>query len=508
MMAFTKYFIGFLAAALAVAQAVADDLDTLAEDILIVEGVPGMAVAIVRPGTTPIIRSYGVREVATQEPVNDHTVFGIASATKAFTALSIAMLIDDGALSWNDRVREHLPGFQVADPYVSEHATVKDLIAHRTGAVKGDLVWFANPDAAGSALVDRLDALPQQQSFRAGFSYSNLMYVVAGELVRKKSGRTWRDFIETKIFDPLGMKNAIVDRHALFEHENAAGLHAFDGTSVRQFPASRIDDNTAPAGGIYASVGDLSKWLQFWLSHSDEDAPSGMLERARYREMTSFQTLISERSPIDDFMHDADAPYGYALGWFVGHYRGGKTLTHLGGGDGVAALVSWMPEEGIGVAVLMNMEGALGRIAIRNAVFDETLGVKDKDWAAEFRALHAQYRDVLQKRAEASGNELASKRSAGPCLPLHAYAGTYEGGTYGNVSIRQDGSGLKATFGGQRTHRLTHRGGDVFQVRFDNPAFSWPTPALFRFTVEGAGAPSALTFDVAGQSATYMRSEP
>jgi hypothetical protein len=204
-------------------------------------------------------------------------------------------------------------------------------------------------------------------------------------------------------------------------------------------------------------------------------------------------------------MQDADAPYGYALGWFIGEYRGRKVLTHLGGGDGVAALVSWMPEEQIGVAVLANAEGTLGRIAIRNAIFDDALGVRDKDWKAAFAKLLSLYRASLNDEAAAFEKEAAS--GAGLSFPLDAYEGVYDGGAFGRIVVERDGAGLVAVIGGVRRHALLPWATDAFKIELENPSFSWPALSLFRFQTDGVDRPASLTFEAAGQSAVYRRLE-
>lgn len=484
-----------------VARAEDFDFDAFAKSIMEMERAPGMAVAVVRRGEQPDLRGYGVRRLGGDAVVDAHTLFGLASVSKGFTALSLAMLADGGKVSWDAPVRDYLPEFRVADPYVSAHATLRDLAAHRTGVEKGDLIWFANPEAQDEALVALLEGAPQEKTFRDGLSYSNLMYAVLGEVIRTQSGQSWGGFIQSKILKPLGMKDAVADRRKALRARNAAGLHAFNGETIQHFVIQELEDNTAPAGGLYASATDLSKWLQFWLSGAGET--SALISAEQIKELTSFQTLIGDRSPIDDFMHDAGAPYGYALGWFVGDYRGRKALTHLGGGDGVAALVSFLPEEGIGIAVLANAEGTLGRIAIRNAVFDEALGVDDTDWRASFADLLTLYRASLNEAAE------AAKQEAGvaPGLALDAYAGVYDGGAYGRIAIKREGESLVATIGGVRRYALVHWSGDAFKVLLENPSFSWPAPSLLRFETAGGERPGALVFEAAGQSATYPRLE-
>ena len=224
--------------------------------------------------------------------------------------------------------------------------------------------------------------------------------------------------------------------------------------------------------------------------------------------MMSLHTPIHDRSPIDAFMHDPKAPFGYGLGWFIGDYRGEKVMTHLGGGDGVSALVSWMPGKGVGVVVLANAETTLGRIAIRNAVFDNAFGLKNSPVLEEFRALHSQFKDALETRAaEARPVASQTQRALSPAM-LNAFCGAYSSPLFGTLVIERDESGLIATLGKVRTHRLLYQDANSFQVQFSNPSFNWPTPSRLQFDAGEAGdAPTSVEFLAVGQSARYERTD-
>ncbi|MDT9598809.1 serine hydrolase [Sphingosinicella rhizophila] len=485
-------------------QPVQAQIDPFVHSVLAAEATPGAAIAIVRSGRPPIIRGYGVRSLETGVPVDAHTLFGLASTTKAFTALGLAILADQGRVSWDVPVRQYLPAFRVSDPAVGRDATLVDLLAHRTGTARGDLIWFANPGAQGRELIALLAGLPQARPFRAGFSYSNLMYAAAGEVICVRSGQDWGSFLRHTILRPLGMTDTVVDRALLPPHGNVAGLHAFDGEKMVAFSGSAGPHNDAAAGGLYSSVSDFARWLQFWVDHGRDDDGRRLVSPNAFQALTTIHMPIADRSPTDDILHDKDAPYGYGLGWFIGEYRGHKVLTHSGGGEGVSTLISWMPDQGIGIAIFMNAQGTLGRLAIRNAVFDEALGKGESDWDAQFRPLLAKHRARLNAVAASS---MADRQ---PQLPasrgLAAYAGLYDGGAFGKIEIVRDRQGLVATIGESRRFRLDHWTGERFRVVMDDPEFSWPLPSLISFQPEGGSAPRRVVFEAAGQSATYDRS--
>jgi CubicO group peptidase (beta-lactamase class C family) len=487
----------------------ATDIDTLAHKLVVLEGTPGLAVVIIERGEAPSFLNYGVRSLRSQQPITEDTVFAIASATKAFTALSVGILVDEGLLDWDDLVRDHVPAFSVGDPYVTAHTTIRDLLAHRTGTIRGDIVWFGNPQLKGAKLIERYATLPQQTSFRESFAYSNLMYVVAGELIPAKSGMSWEDFTKRKLFRPLQMRSASTTSSPLPDGANTAGLHAFNGERVAEFVHAPPADNTGPAGGIRASTRDLAAWIHFWIERAGESTRQTLVSDDTFSAITSLQNIIRGRSPIDAYMHDTGAPFGYGLGWFIGEYRGAKVMTHLGGGDGVGSLVSWMPDHGVGVAVLANTESTLGRIAIRNAVFSNALNETKEDHFATFKSLQAQSREALQAAVVQAQPPVPKHKKSGPALSLDAYHGLYESPLYGDLRIERANDGLTATFGAVRVHRLSRLNETTFKVHFQNPSFNWPRPTTLQFELNGEGtAPASVELKAVGQSATYTLADP
>nr|WP_279380253.1 serine hydrolase [Sphingosinicella soli] len=478
----------------------ADALDTLIRDVMAAEAVPGAAVAIVRKGQAPDLRSYGVRDLAAAAPVDARTRFGIASLTKAFTAVVAAQAVDRGLLGWDDKVSKILPDFAVADACVTAEVTLRDLLAHRTGTVRGDLLWFNHPGVRDHALIAAMRGLPQQDGFRSGFSYSNLMYTAAGTMVSSATGRSWQASVREDVLRPLGMADTLVGAAALAGQANVAGMHAFDGNSVRSFTLDHPYDNTQPAGGLYASARDMARWLAFWIAEGQAPDGTRLVSPEAFSEIITTQTVIRERGPLESFQYDAKADHGYAFGWFTGSYRGHRVLTHLGGGDGVAAMIAWMPDAGVGVAVMMNREGSLGRLAIRNAVLDSALGVKDED-RDRFAGLLASWQAHQQKTADDARKTHAPRPLS--AAQLKAWPGDYHSAAFGTIAIRRQGGELTARLGDGAPIRLRPWGAERLQLLLENPAFSWPEPALIQFReVEGV---AGLVFSASGQSGEYKR---
>ena len=172
--------------------------------------VPGIAVAVVKDGKVVVAKGYGVRRVGDPAPVTARTLFGIASNTKIFTAAALAMLVEEGKLAWEDRVVDRLPGFQMSDPYVTREMRIRDLLCHRSGLGlgAGDLMFFPATDLSEADILYRLRFVPLATSFRSEYAYDNILYTVAGAVIRQVSGKPWAAFIQERFFAPLGMRSS------------------------------------------------------------------------------------------------------------------------------------------------------------------------------------------------------------------------------------------------------------------------------------------------------------
>jgi len=206
----------FSIAAIALAQ---ESTDAVVERARKTFDVPGIAVAVVKDGRVVYSKGFGVRKLGEAAPVTENTLFGIASNTKAFTSASLAMLVDEGKLHWNDRVIDYLPSFQMSDPYVTREMRIRDLLVHRSGLAlgAGDLMFFPTTDLSSEEIIKRLRYVPLATSFRSAYAYDNVLYSVAGKVIETISGKTWAAFIKERIFSPLGMsasKTSISDSQA------------------------------------------------------------------------------------------------------------------------------------------------------------------------------------------------------------------------------------------------------------------------------------------------------
>ena len=419
--------------------------------------VPGVAIAVVQGDSVVYAKGYGTRTIGKSEPVDPNTLFAIGSSSKAFTAVLVGMLADAGKIGWNDPVATHLAGFQLADPYVTRELRVRDLLSHRSGLARGDLVWYGT-DRTREDIVRQVRYLQPSWSLRSQFGYQNIMYVAAGQLVAGELEMSWDDAVRTRLFEPLGMTSSSTSVRALDGKPNVATPHATLEEKVVTVSYRNID-NVGPAGSINSSVMDMTKWIRFQLD-SGKAGDKTLLSTGSYIETHTPHTIIRREGPArasNPFTHYAS----YGLGWFLEDYRGRELVHHGGNIDGMSALVGMMPEEDLGVVILTNMNGSPLTSILMRTIFDRYLGATGKDWSADIRKI---YEDG-QRRAKAAEAKRDSARMMGttPSLALSKYAGTYHDSLYGSATIKTEDGHLVARFGGF-TGDMEHWHHDTFQA--------------------------------------------
>src|ERR1044072_62151 len=308
------------------------DLDDYDARVLKEFEVPGLAIAIVKDGKIVLAKGYGVRKLGEPTRVDENTLFGIASNTKAFTAAALAMLVDEAKISWDDPVVKHLPGFQLYDPYVTREMTIRDLLTHRSGLGlgAGDLLWWPPTDYSRDELVRRLRFIKPASSFRSRYAYDNVLYMVAGQVITAVTGKSWDDFIKERIFSPLGMTTSNTSVAAFSSSSNVATPHArFDGRVQATLPQPL--DNVAPCGSINSSVAEMAKWLIAQLNRGAIGEGHRLFSERQSREMWSAQTILPLNEPPPHLAPLRSNFAAYGLGWGLTEYRGLKTVLTNGG---------------------------------------------------------------------------------------------------------------------------------------------------------------------------------
>jgi CubicO group peptidase (beta-lactamase class C family) len=476
-----------LAAPLAAQSHPLEGLDAYIEQAMKDWQVPGLAIAVVKDDSLVFARGYGVTEVGGSERVDEHTLFAIASTSKAFTTAALGMLVDEDRLAWDDPVTKYLPWFQLRDPFVTRSLTVRDLITHRVGVGRYDNMWIAAPFDRRE-ILERARHLPTVVGFRDRYGYNNIMFITAGEVVGEVAASTWDDVIEARIFEPLGMTRT-TSRHAVAEARgNIAGSHTEVDGEVRHVPR-RDYDNIGGAGAIWSSVHDMARWMRLHLGGGAFEGRRLLSERT-VRELHAPWTVMPLDTVTERMFPDTHLQ-AYALGWRVQDHRGRKLVHHSGSINYTRTQVSLLPEEGIGVVAIANLSSSSLQLALTHRVMDAYLGMPPRDWSAEYLELARRG----EERSATSVAELDQARLEGttPTLPLAGYAGTYESDLYGELRIEVEGDGLVLHYSPEYVADLEHWHDDVFRARWRRPGAG---RAFTTFTIDArARVPSV---DLAG----------
>lgn len=408
--------------------------------------VPGIGLAIVKDGNVVIARGYGVRKSGASMRVDAHTLFGIASNTKAFTATAIGLLVEEGKLGWDTPVIKYLPWFRLSNPYVTHELTIRDLLVHRSGLSlgAGDLLWWPPSTYNRKEIADRLQYLPLATSFRSAYAYDNVLYLIAGEVIEAVSGKSWEDFVLSRILKRVGMNESNVRHFDAANNGNVATTHArVDGRVqiVKPFDS----DNTNPAGGINASATDIAKWMIVQLDSGRLADGTQLFSPKTARELWTLVTPIPINDPPPELAFLRPNFSGYALGFGVRDYRGHKVVSHTGGLPGYVSRLTMIPDLNLGVAVLTNQESGAAFNAITYNILDLYLKAPQFDWLATFKKLEAAGDSAT--RAVEQSTAASRDSTSRPSLPLARYAGTYTDPWYGDVTIAQENGKLVIRFG-------------------------------------------------------------
>jgi CubicO group peptidase (beta-lactamase class C family) len=421
---------------------------------------PGLAVGIIRNNEVVFLKSYGYRNTETMEKIDEHSIFGIASCSKAFTAACLAILVDEGKLKWDDRVVSHYPGFQLYDPYITRELMIKDLLCHRAGYLTfdGDLLWYGT-DYSREEVVSRFRYRENEFSLREKFGYSNLMYIAAGEVIYHVTGKTWEEFVKEKIFNPLGMETTTTSNSGFTKNMNIAWPH-IDGK-----PEGFINyDNSGPAASINTSSSELLKWVQLMLNKGAWNDTTVFSEKQYYNLVKPQSMLNSGKANIPNDTHFNT----YALGWFVKDYAGMKVIDHGGGLPGFHSQVVFVPEDSLGYIILANEISLLVPALERDLLdfhLNDSLG-----WATRYLPYKAMQKERVAKKV--AKMEESRTKNTEPSLALESYTGTYEDKMYGRAEISmKDGNLFVELLPAKKLFHSTmeHWHYNTFKIKFNDP---------------------------------------
>jgi CubicO group peptidase (beta-lactamase class C family) len=447
-------------------------IDDVVEQALKAFQAPGAAVVIVRDGEIVHLKGYGVREKGKPEPVTPDTVFPIASCSKAFTATLIAMLAEEGKLKWDDKVRDHLDYFRLSDELADREVTLRDLLSHRTGMPRHDMLWVgATTDTA--EIIRRWGKGKSSTSFRTTWEYSNVPFTTAGVIAGKIDGTDWARATTTRIFKPLGMSRTSGTWKDGVDRVDHATSHysAFD-KSVLAIEWDKID-HVGGAGCINSCARDMAAWLKFQLAAGKTPDGKQLLPARALTETHTPQMLVKTEGYFAAFLPPKVTRFAsYGLGWFVHDYRGVTCVSHGGTLTGTRAQCMLVPEKKIGVFVVSNLQPSFVPEAVAKTALDVLLGLPAEDWVKFYTETlakrDADVADARKKRDE------TRKPDTKPSLALKEYIGGFDHSAYGRAEVTVEGDKLRLKWG-KFVFRLDHFHFDTFTAVPVEPKSELPT---------------------------------
>ncbi|MGX7668367.1 serine hydrolase [Flavobacterium pedocola] len=466
-MNFKLFILAFLTTSSLYAQITAPEVDALVEKTMKSFDVPGIAVAIVKDGKVIHSKGYGVKSIITKQKVDENTLFGIASNSKAFTAAALAILVDEGKLNWDDKVKKYIPEFKMYNEYVTNEFTIRDLLTHRSGLGlgAGDLmIWPDGHDFTSKDIINNIQYLKPVSAFRTKYDYDNLLYVIAGEVIERVSKQSWAEFVENRIMKPLEMNNSVGNWSRLKDTTNSIVPHVpIDGKlKVTTRYKSRIMD---AAGGIYTNVNDLSKWLILQMNKGKYGNNQQLFSTAQHTEMWTPQTILPNR---------AAPPYNtlfraYGLGWQLQDVKGKLQVSHTGGLEGIVTQTLMIPELQLGIIVLTNQQAGGAFYAISNTIKDSYLGGKSEDWVAKFsKQMQANSSEADKITGEVWATTAKNKLDKNLKIDTKKLIGTYKDNWLGEITITEKKG--KLLFNSKRSPKLS---GEIYYYKDNTFAVKW-----------------------------------
>lgn len=444
-------------------------VDDLVNKTLEAFNVPGIAVGIIHDGKVVLAKGYGIANIETGEKVNSATNFGIASNSKAFTTAAIAMLVDEGKINWDDKVIRYIPEFKMYNDYVTSEFTVRDLVTHRSGLGlgAGDLmVWPDGHDFTPQDIIQNIQYLKPVSDFRSKYDYDNLLYIIAGVVIERITGKAWTEFITERILTPLQMNRTASNWHLLKDKSNSIAPHVpIDGK------LKVIDRYTNPifdaAAGVYSNVDDLSKWVLLHLNKG-KYGDKQLISELQIKQMITPQTImpVATKTPYNTLFR------AYGLGFQLQDVAGKLEVSHTGGLEGIVTQIVMYPQLNLGIIVLTNQQEGSAFMAISNTIKDFYLGLPENDWVKEYQELRSKSVGEADKITDEVWKTVENnKKIKHP--DTKNLLGTYKDNWFGEVTILQDSGKLR--FASKRSPQLS---GDMYYYKDDTYAVKWDNAYL------------------------------
>ncbi|MDR1640661.1 MAG: serine hydrolase [Clostridiales bacterium] len=449
-------------------------------------GQAGMAICAVKDGEVVIESCLGFRDVDRKLPPTPNTLFPIGSNTKAFTAAALMILADRGKVKLDAPIQDILPELVFADDSANT-ATPRDLLCHRTGLSRSDLLWIMRPYIVRKELPLIIKGLDQAFPFRSTYLYNNIMYACLGRLVEVADGRKWEQFVKEEIFEPLGMKTASFDIDSSVSSGDFSLAYEKSGQngSLESVSFSRLH-GMAPAGAINANIREISNWIRLHLQ-------KGLFDGKQIISESGIRDLTNPQIPVNDNLVEGSEvkSLGYALGWSAACQRGEIVVSHGGNVNGSTSEIGFMPSRNAGIAIFVNSGSSVLPMAAMHSYFDLLLGASEKDWVMEAeKGLSALMEQAMPKAETPAQGNMSHD--------LEEYAGSYSHDAYGLISVKPSGDGLAIRFA-ERDLALTH-------TAFETFSFAWEgIPASVAFETGTSGKVEAALLSFMGSPIRFKK---
>ncbi|MGB3004992.1 MAG: serine hydrolase [Chitinophagaceae bacterium] len=458
-------------------------LDTFALKVLKDWNAAGVSIAVVEKGNVVYTGGFGYRDMEKKLPVTENTLFAIGSCTKAFTSSIIGMLVKEEKADLDKPVRNYLPELKFQNEYTNDHATLRDMMCHRTGLPRHDLSWYASW-ASRSELMERIQHLEPTAELRAKWQYNNFMFMAQGVVIEKLTGKSWEENMKERIFKPLGMDNTNLSTKDLEKSSDRSLAFVSTDSTLKVIPYRNIDA-MGPAGSINSSAKDMSKWLITWINggkyNGKEIIPASYVNQAMTSQMATGGGLPGAENQD---VHTS----GYGLAWGINSYRGHYRVEHGGGIDGFITTTGFFPSDSIGIFVVSNQGGVTN--SIRNFIADKMLKLSYRNW-------NKMQLDAVNKAKEAAksvvkNDSIGRKFNTKPTHDLDNYTGTFTNPGYGSIEIVLRDGKLASQFNSIPI-QFEHIHYDQFKAYPQDPSLEITEGILFSFHIDGKGDINKLT---------------
>ena len=443
--------------------------------------IPGLSAVVVKNGKVVFKKTYGIKDIETKEPVDDNTLFSMASTTKALIAISLGILVDQNKISWEDTVIDHLPLFKLSDPYITADARVIDLLTHNLGIGNADLLWVIN-NLSTAETIDKFKYAKKTYPLRGGFTYQNIMYVVAGELIEAVSGQHWTAFVENEILKPLEMTRTQTKSIDIMKAGNYTTPHYNDLDDGIVKVDYTFSDQIGAAGMVWSTTNDVSNYLTFLVNDGVFKGDT-IIQPATFQYLFKPHSILTENDVYPTNKLTKPKWNTYGLGWFQQDYRGEKLDFHTGSLSGLVALTGIIHDKDVAVYVFANLDHAELRHAIMYKAMDlYAFKDDDRDWHKEIFKLYAGFRENA-KEAKKKRNEGRIMETS-PSLTLDQYSGTYQNEMLGSVTIRLVNGQLQIDVNKHLNYKMEHWHHNTFITSKDP---RWRFESLINFNLNTSG---------------------